>query len=67
MRLVILLEVDAGKHLSYGVLLAGLASPGKHSWAATTAKVIPLPERGTQSCALFQDSLKHVDGPGWKP
>lgn len=57
-----------GKHLSYGLILAGPASPGKHSWAATTPKVIPLPETGTRSCvcALFQDSLKHMDSPGWR-
>lgn len=63
MWLVILLEVDVGNHLSSGWLLAGPASPEKHSWAVTIPKVIPLSETGTQSCAraLFQDSKTH----GW--
>jgi len=66
--LIVLLDVDVGKHLPYGLRLAGPASPGKHSWATTTPKVFPLPEMGTQSCvcALFQDPLKHVDAPAWR-
>lgn len=60
MCLVILLEVDMGKDLSYGLFLAGLAS-GKHSWAAT----IPKPgDRHSELCMRFSARLKHVDGPG---
>lgn len=67
MHLVILLEVDMGKNLSYGLFLAV-------QLLESTAGLLPsqrcsLPETGTRSCecALVQDSLKHMDGPGWRP
>lgn len=47
MHLVILLEVDVGKHLSCGLFLVGPAAPGKHRWTAAIPNVVSVQEAGT--------------------